>query len=304
MGQVTSNILVFFFIMVLSFLVKKRQLMPENTISVLTALLFNITLPALIFSSVVRGPGLEILREGIALIGIALTHYVVVCLVAVLWLRKVSKSNPDAGVFAFAAIFANTSFMGLPLVYLLFGESGVVLGAIYDLVQTLFMFTLGIMFLGGKEEGVLKTFQSQLKEPPVIALLLGLIVLLAGIKLPVILLEPFKMLGSTTSVLAMFAIGQYMEPGCFKDWGQLKKLVPLVAIKLVVVPLAILGLASFLPLTTQVKGVLAIMLASPTAILAAVFAEKYKQDYKFAVMAVVATTGLSILTLPFILSLL
>lgn len=288
--------------MLISFVTKQLKLMPKGTIPVLTALLFNVTLPALIFSSITTGPGLEILKESLPLVSIAFAYCLSTSLVTGIILKKVASKDRSAGVFAYASIFSNTSFVGLPLCYLVFNQSGVVLGSLYDFVQTLFMFTLGIMFLGGQKGGLLKIFSSQLKEPPVLGLLAGLLVLISGLRVPKEILEPVKMLGDANTVLAMFAIGQYLDLRCFKDFSRIKKLVPLILVKLLILPLFALGIMSLMPLTAQIKGVLIIMVASPTAILAAVLAEKYKLDYEFAVMAVVATTGLSIITLPLILS--
>ncbi|MGI6331125.1 MAG: AEC family transporter [Zhaonellaceae bacterium] len=304
MTEVTSNIVVLFSIMIISYLAKQAKLIPKNTAQVLTPLLINITLPALIFSSITSGPNLEILVESLPLIGISFGYYIVASLAASLYFKKLPQKSKRAGVFAYATIFSNTAFIGLPLCSLIFGEPGVVLGSLYDFVQTIFMYTVGIAFMSGQEKGLVKTLRDQLKEPPVIGLLAGLLTLFLGLKIPGIILEPIKMLGSINAVLAMFAVGQYFQLHCFKEFDRLKKLVPLVALKLLIIPLLVLGIAGFLPLTPQSKGVLAIMIASPTGILTAVFAEKYKQDYEFAVMAVVAATGLSIITLPVMLSLL
>lgn len=302
MTQVTGNILVLFSIMLISFLAKQLKLMPKGTIPVLTALLFNITLPALIFTSITTGPGLEVLKESLPLVSIAVAYCLSTNLVAGIILKRLAAKDKSAGVLAFASIFSNTSFVGLPLCYLIFGQAGVVLGSLYDFVQTLFMFTSGIMFLGGSRGGLLEVIGDQLKEPPVLSLIAGLVVLLTGLKIPTVVMEPLKMLGDVNTVLAMFAIGQYLELKCFLDFSRLKKLLPLVLTKLLILPFAVLGIITLIPLTSQIKGVLTIMVASPTAILAAVLAEKYKLDYELGVMAVVATTGLSIITIPMILS--
>jgi len=304
MTEVTSNILVLFSIMIISFLAKQLKLMPQGTVPVLTALLFNITLPALIFSSITSGPGLELLKESLPLVSIAVAYCLSTNLVAGIAIKKAVSKDKSAGVLAFATVFSNTSFVGLPLCYLIFGQTGVVLGSLYDFVQTIFMFTTGIMFLGGSKSGFFKVIGSQLKEPPVLSLLAGLAVLLTELKVPREVLEPLKMLGDVNTVLAMFAIGQYLELNCFLDFSRLKKLLPLVLTKLLILPLAVLGIISLIPLTNQIKGVLTIMIASPTAILAAVLAEKYKLDHELAVMAVVTTTALSMISLPLILSLL
>lgn len=70
MGQLVASILIMFTISVLSFFIKKRGLMPENTTTVLTALLFNVTFPSLIFSSMATGLGRNILDQCLVLMGV------------------------------------------------------------------------------------------------------------------------------------------------------------------------------------------------------------------------------------------
>lgn len=304
MGQLITSILIMFAITIISFFVKHRGVMPDNTTTVITALLFNVTLPSLIFSSMAGGLGREILGQGISLMGVALGYCLTASLIAMVFLRRISAENQIAGVFAFSALFANTAFLGLPLIKLLFGDTGVVLGAFFDQVQTLFMFTAGIAFLGGKEAGLFLTIKNRLREPPLLAVLIGLTIMVSGLKLPEFFLEPFRMLGNMTPPLAMFAIGQYMDLSCFKDKTRLKLLFPAVFIKLILVPGLVLGITSWLPMTFEMRGVAAIMLACPSAVMAAVLGERYGQDYKFAVMVVVATTVLSIITLPLTMTLL
>jgi predicted permease len=304
MEQLTGSIMVMFAIMVLSYLTKRWRLMPDNTNSVLTSLLYNVTAPCLIFVSLVSGTRITLLREGLVVIGIALSYVTIACLVALWFLRRVPASDTTAGVFAFTSIFANTSFMGIPLVYLLFGTAGVAIAALYDQVQNLFMFTLGIIMLGHREGGLLMTVGHRLKEPPVVALGAGLLIILTGIKVPQPVLEPIKMIGDTTSALSMFAIGQFIDLNCFRNSARIKKVLAVVTTRLVLIPLIVLGITAFLPIPSLVRGVLGIMVAAPSAVMGAVLAKQYEQDYEFAVMAVVATTALSSITLPVVMLLL
>ncbi|MFA5536233.1 MAG: AEC family transporter [Bacillota bacterium] len=302
MEQLTVSILTIFAIMIISYLTKLAKLVPENTVPVLTSLLFNVTLPALILSSMASGPGREILRGGFTLVGINFVYCGLASLLILFYLKNLPSTNRTAGVLAFSSVFANTAFVGLPIIYLLYGDTGVILGALFDQTQTFFMFTLGILFVGGREGTILQTIAGRFKEPVVISLLAGIILLLFGVEFPAFVMGPLKLIGGTTSVLAMFTIGQFINLQYFKDLKRVVKILPVVALKLLVIPLAVLWITGLLPLDPQTRGVLAIMLASPTAILAAIFAKRFGSDYELAVMAVVATTGLSIITLPFILS--
>lgn len=304
MEQLSTSIVAMFGILVLSYGFKRAKLMPAHSHPVLTSLLYNVTAPCLIFTSLATGPGVEVLREALVVAGIAFGYCALASLLALWLLRKVPVTDKTSGVAAFSSIFGNTGFMGIPLTYMVFGATGVVMSALYDQVHNLFMYTVGISLLGVKGSNVWETIAGRLKEPPLVALMAGLLVLLSGVQLPGMVLAPLKMLGDTTSVLAMFTIGQFMELSCFRNTQRTKKLLLIASLKLVLIPCAVLGLMSLLPLSAQVKGVLVIMLASPTAVMSAILSQRYDKDYEFAVMAVVATTALSVVTMPLIMSLL
>lgn len=304
MEQLSISIVAMFGILVLSYGIKRARIMPANSHSVLTSLLYNVTAPCLIFTSLATGPGVEVLREALVVAGVALAYCGSACFLALWLLRKAPAADKTSGVAAFSSIFGNTGFMGIPLTHMVFGATGVVMSAMYDQVHNLFMYTVGISLLGVKGSNIWETVAGRLKEPPLVALMAGLLVLVSGVRIPGLVLEPVKLLGDTTSVLAMFTIGQFMELSCFRNTHRIKKLLLVTGLRLVLFPCAVLGLMSLLPLSAQVKGVLAIMLASPTAVMSAILSQRYEQDYEFAVMAVVATTALSVVTMPLIMSLL
>ncbi|HHY60799.1 MAG TPA: AEC family transporter [Clostridia bacterium] len=304
MEQLTASLVAMFGILLLSYGAKQGKLMPAGAHPVLSSLLYNVTSPCLIFTSLAAGPGLEALREGLVMVGVAFAYCGIACLLAFFFLRRVPAGDATSGVAAFSSIFGNTGFMGIPLSYLVFGPPGVVLSTLYDQVHNLFMYTVGVSILGVKGRNLGETLVRRLQEPPLLGFMAGLAVLLSGVTLPDPVLRPVKMLGDTTAALAMFTVGQFLVLDGFRRGDRLKKLLLVVSLRLLVFPCAVLGLTSRLPLSPTVKGVLVIMAASPTAVMSAVLSQRYGKDYEFAVMAVVTTTALTVVTMPLIMSLL
>jgi predicted permease len=312
MENLGTTIFTLLLIIVISSLAKYFRLMPENSAPVMTRLLTNVTLPALIFVSVAGGPGLAAFEEGLVVGGQAIMYFSVAMPLAWFFMKKAPPSDVTRSVAAFGVIFPNTSFVGLPMVYLIYGREVVFLAAVFDMVQSLIMFSFGIMLIQGGISSKLESEPGQLSrvrslsrvflEPVVLALAGGVLVQLTGISLPGLVMEPFRMLGETTTVLAMFAIGQYLDLSYLRSPSYLLKLLPVSGLKLLVLPGVFLFLSKLFHLPPLASAVTTIMLASPAAVLTSVFAERYDRDDQFAVLLVVVTTGLCVVTLPFLLS--
>ncbi|HHW07662.1 MAG TPA: AEC family transporter [Clostridia bacterium] len=304
MEQLSASIVAMFGILILSYGAKQARLMPADTNGVLSSLLYNVTSPCLIFTSLAAGPGMEVLRQALVMAGVAFVYCGLACLVAFFFLRKTPPGDKTGGVVVFSSIFGNTGFMGIPLSYMVFGNTGVVMSALYDQVHNLYMYTVGVSLLGVKGKNFWETLVSRFKEPPLVGFMAGLLVLLSGIEIPGPVLQPVKMLGDATSALAMFTIGQFMVLSGFRQYQRLKKLLLVIGLRLVLLPCIVLSMTSLLPLSPQVRGVLVIMAASPAAVMSAILSQRYDKDYEFAVMAVVATTALSVVSMPLIMMLL
>jgi hypothetical protein len=80
--------------------------------------------------------------------------------------------------------------------------------------------------------------------------------------------------------------------------GRLRPILAVVAIRQVVVPAVVLGVAATLGLRGVVRDVTVLEAAMPSAMMAAVVADRYGCDGALGTSAVVATTLLGVVTIP------
>ena len=73
------------------------------------------------------------------------------------------------------------------------------------------------------------------------------------------------------------------------------------AVRLLLIPLVVLGVLTLLHIDTLVTGVTVLLAAMPAASTTAILAEKYNGDAKFASAAVFFSTLLSLVTVPLVL---
>ena len=197
------------------------------------------------------------------------------------------------------AHFPNIGFMGMPLVYAIFGVDGIFYASIFMIPFNIVMWTYGQgMFLG---EGQKVTWKERLTDPIIGSIVLGLVLLVVPFSLPGLVLKPLQSLGATTTPLAMLVIGHLMSrttpAEVFSDrdilWGML--------VRLLLAPVLMVGILQFFTLEPLAYRTCVLLEALPAAVALAVIPTRYGGDAAMASRCVVVSHVLSILTLPLML---
>lgn len=195
----------------------------------------------------------------------------------------------------------NYGFVAIPIMTALFPDKGT--------LGVLFTFTLGIELacwtacvglLTGFDKAPLKLALN----PPVITILTSLLLNFTGLHthIPQVAHNTLGMLGACAVPLAVLLIGASIAD----IWGQervnwnVAVLSPVL--RLVVIPMAFLAAVTFLPLTTELKRILIVQAAMPSAVFNIVIARLYGGHPATAVQVVLATTVVSCVTTPFVIA--
>lgn len=195
----------------------------------------------------------------------------------------------------------NYGFVAIPIVTALFPDKGT--------LGVLFTFTLGIELacwtacvglLTGFDKAPLKLALN----PPVITILTSLLLNFTGLHthIPQVAHNTLGMLGACAVPLAVLLIGASIAD----IWGQERMnwhvAVLSPVLRLVVIPMAFLAAVAFLPLTTELKRILIVQAAMPSAVFNIVIARLYGGHPATAVQVVLATTVVSCVTTPFVIA--
>lgn len=135
-------------------------------------------------------------------------------------------------------------------------------------------------------------------NPAVIAIILSLVFVFAGLRLPYILDETLNRVGAMTTPLSMIYIGGLF---CFFDIRKYLKKVELYFIvlgKMFIFPVVLLVVLKALGISMELRFTLAVMAGLPTMTAVAMFANANGSDGDYATAAAFITTVLSMLTLP------
>ena len=221
---------------------------PKDFSNSLNLYVIYVSLPALVLYKV---PSMEIDKD---LWFVALLPWIMVGLNGILiWaLSRLFKWEAQvSGCLMLMASLGNTSFLGIPMVRAFFGEQAISYAMIYDqLGSFLALATYGTLVLAifGDPDGPRPSLRDVIKKiitfPPFIAL--GIALLALGRTFPAPLSSLLNGLGSTLVPVVMVAVGYQLTPRL--EPGTTWFLAVGLFLKLVVSPLAALGLSKVLGL--------------------------------------------------------
>jgi malate permease and related proteins len=258
------------------------------SLDTLVKVITDFLMPLLIFHALYTS---DIEPELILDLAGATTLVVVLMLIAAyIYARLVSM---DPRVFIPAIIFMNSGFLGIPLMKLWGGQEAMNLIVIYDQIQTIYVFVLGILILTG---GIsLRGLREIVRSPILWAIGAGFLFRFTGIVLPEPLLTAFDFGGTAAPPLAALTLGVSLAE------TKLSLNIHLVSgLLLRTVGGFLCGLlaAALFGLTGLSRTVVLVTSMLPSAVFTSVLPLRYGVEADFAGTMVVVSTLLGILTIP------
>ncbi|NOY38555.1 MAG: AEC family transporter [Chlorobi bacterium] len=302
------QVLVLTILAVTGFLGVKFKLISNEVKEGLAKLVFNITLPLLIFSKISRLElSLSLLSDSIRYIVLVYVAFLLMYVVA--WLSTRLLKLPPRGeqVFLAHSMFGNIIFLGFPLMDALFpGGEGILFVTLYHLVSSTILWTAGVYLLNKGHSTSGKEFLKKLFNPNTLAFFTGLVVAAFSLKLPRLFYDTFGKLGDTTLYLSLLYIGillSALSPGAVirRRSTYLLSLNKLLLVPFLMIMVLFL-LAHFFSLYMgeTARSVLILETAMPCMANIVILAKVFGSDDHLAMENVFLTTILSILSLPLI----
>ena len=204
---------------------------------------------------------------------------------------KIMRLSPNT--YLPSLTMPNSGNLGLPLVLLAFGESGLAFGIAFYFVIALFQYTIMPIIVAG-EFSVKKV----LKEPLIWAVLAALGILFSDQMVPVIIADTTEILGGMMIPIMLILLGAAIARLGLRDLGKSVKLAFLrLGIGLAAGTCTILVLGT----TGVASGTIFLMAAMPSALVTYVIAERFDREADKVAGLVVTSTIVSLIFLPLIL---
>ncbi|MBD1551381.1 AEC family transporter [Pseudomonas typographi] len=284
-------ILPIFLLIILGYVLGRRQVLDPRANQALAFLAFNIFMPMVLFTGMANAPlrgGLDLKVLGAFFIP-ALMIFAGVNVIAH---RVVGHPTP----FGLTACFGNNVLIGLPLVATLFGPHGLVLLFTVLAVHSLLLFTFQSLYstVAGSEPFRPRTLVKSLANPTIVGLLCGLLLNLAQLSLPGPLDHLAHWLAQAALPCALIVLGANLAGFALKPS---RTALGITFAKLFAMPLIVLLACKWLALGPLPTNVLVLMAANPCGVNTLGFSRTL-QDSQKASSAICLSTVLAALTLP------
>jgi predicted permease len=300
--SILNVILPVYLIMAAGAAMRKLRVLPQEADAGLMRVAIVLLTPALILERVVGNPAVMEplpvavaagLGYGLVAFGIALSYFAAPLIGL--------KLHEGRRTFAVSSGLQNYGFVAIPIVTALFPDKGT--------LGVMFTFTLGVEVACwtagvGLLTGLGKAPWRLALNPPVFAILGSLVLNFSGMHafMPQVVHNTLGTLGNCAVPLALLLIGASIAD----IWGaeRLRWSVAVLApvLRLGIIPIAFLACAYLLPVAVELKRVLVVQAAMPSAVFNIMIARHYGGHAATAVQCVLATTLVSLVTTPLVIA--
>ena len=303
LAPVVGAVLPVFGLVACGYLAGRFGIVTQASSHALNQFVYAFALPAMLFVAVYRGSLEEILSGYFLLAVIGAT---LATAVAGFALSSLAGAPPaESTMRALNASFANTGYLGIPLVTVAYGERAALPAALATVATNIVSFALAIvcleLFVNPRRGGVRRALRGVAMSPLIwpIALAVVLVALRVQVPLPV---ERFAtLLAAAAGPCALFAIGLFVSQlsiraGAAASWQT-------SALKLVLHPLLMAALAFWLlPVDPFWAKVAVVCAALPLGATAFVLAQRYQLLEAETSTGAVVSTAASILTVSLVMA--
>jgi predicted permease len=266
----------------------------------LIRLAVNLCYPCLIFESVAGNAALRTPANLLLppLVGFGVTWFGIR---AGLLVAKLIGLHVGTGLrtFALAVGIANYGYLPLPIMEGIWGPESRGVLLVHNVGAEAAIWTVGLLVLSGES---IRAGWRRLVSPIVITLVLAIACNLAGLTphLPKVLTDTIHALGICGIPLGLIMTGVSLASFVDKprELFDAKVIGGASVLRLGLLPIAVLLLAKYLPCSVELKRVIVVQAAMPTAMVPVIIARLYGGHPRTAVQIVLGTTALGLFTIP------
>lgn len=314
-------------IILLGFYLRKRNMINSTASKMLTKVVLTVSLPALAFTSFMKDINGEQLNQGMSMLVWGFAIYLILIPLTKIMFAKVKGDKQD--VYRVLTIFGSTTFFGTPIVTAVYGAVGTMYSNIFNIAYRVFLYSYAFIKMSGTKMDK-ENFKKNMKEiflnPIILATFFGLFIWLCQDMLPQVnvtvngevtqyaflrldqtlpwFYKALDYLKALASPLAWISIGATLAEVPFKDaisqkdaWGySFIKVLFIPVINLVL--LVLVNQFGILPVSFEGMATTVIMMAAPTATVAAAYAINYDREALFTSNCSLLSTVVAVIAMP------
>jgi malonate transporter len=278
-----------FVVLALGIYLNRVQIINDNFIEIGSKLVFNITLPALLFISISQTSIAESANLKLVIFGLVATFAVYLMLELVAqWLIP---RREDRGVVVQGGFRSNMGIIGLAYCVNAYGGPGLVAASLYLALVTILYNILAVITLNrslNRAGGVAKTLKDIARNPIILSIVAALPFAAMAWPLPSLLLRSGEYFAQMTLPLALLCTGASLNFKALR--ADLNSALVSAICKLMVVPILLISGGIALGFRGMDLGVLALMSSAPTAAASYIMVRAMAGNAALAANIIVMTT--------------
>lgn len=317
MQLVIETVIPVFVIIAAGWWARRAGLLEEKASSALNQYVFYFAVPAMMFLATSKFSLSEVIN-GPFLLAYFLASVLTVTIGFIPYRALGIKGPLDSMVVALNNVWANTIYMGVPLFFFIFGEKGTLPVVMATLTTNMVFIFCMALFANMEDEATdgdgkhIGTGQKKaslpelfikifLKNPVMLAPILGMLVSYLQLPVPKPLDNLLSMVAPSAAPVALFSLGLALYG--LKIQGNLFQLSWITGVKLLVHPLMAFIIVTVMDLEPFWAASTVLLSALPTGAMVYVLAQQYEKRVDLSSSVIFSTTVLSILTLAVLLPL-
>ena len=289
-----------FVFLLLGFALNKSKIINSTGERALSDILLKAVLPFMIINSSQHTYSTDAVNGMITCAAFAIGYYAISLIALRLSLKKVNILEDEKRIMITCTVFANTGFVGFPLMEALYGSYGLLLAAVFNLCYNLFFYTYAVYLFSKKPRfALLDMFKSSVS----VASLVAIVMFIIPWRMPGFIADTFKLIGDMTVPMSMMVMGSMLASVNIKKLLTDKKAYVVSALRLLVFPALMMGavmLASnWITVMPETKSVVVLMCALPCGSMNVIFAENYDVAPHFSARTVSLSMVFMLVTIMF-----
>lgn len=300
MNAVLLAVVPVFLVILAGLAMRRLEWLTEEADASLLRITINVMVPCLVFDSILGNPAVAVPRNLLLAPLVGFGTVLLGLVVAAGFSRWVpARAAATRRTFAFAVSVYNYGYVPIPLVLALFDRATLGVLFVHNLGVEVALWSFGLWMLA--RPGQQRDWR-KLLNPPLLAILCALLanVVIGPQRVPTVVREAAHLLGQCAVPLGMVLIGATMADHLheFRRAEGGRAMAVACVLRLGLLPVLFLGLAKVLPASLELQRVIVLQAAMPAAVFPIVMARHYGGDTATALRVVIATSLLSIVTMP------
>ena len=292
-------VLPMFFTMSLGTILRKLKWVDENSLNIMNKLIFKVFMSTLLFLNIYNIGDLSVLSaDNLKLLAYTFIIILVILFLAWLFYAFKIKDRKKLSVLIQGVYRGNFILFGLAIADSLYGKEGLGVVSILTIITIPTFNTLAVIILeyySGKEISIKKLFKQVLKNPLILASIIGVIFIVFKITIPKPVHKTLVDISKIATPLAFIVLGGELKFGNMLK--NIKYLISVNILRLIVNPIITLGIGRLLGFDGAEIVALLALSACPTAVSSFTMAKEMGADGDLAGEIVATTSIFSILTI-------